>query len=342
MDPVNYVRHVEQQLDVPKCKAIVVDVDGTVALSTCSPEIADQQYINYRKWWISSDTPKAINDTKNLPVIENLLSVVDESITIIWLTGREQRSEEITKDWIKSNIPENLLDSSVLFMRPENDSRPDSVVKRDIIINRILPDFDIIYAIDDSIQNFMMWDSLKIPCFLVDVKDRAISEINPTGRHPEMSEDAFIIKDKIREILKKVGYDRNTLSSYSDISVDHIIDAATSLLIVNGAVNKETFENFFFGKNPFTMKILISVFLSEIAAMMFYKNKQHGNDILEPISVFSQLDSKEAVKSRIDAKLSKIKNSGLISENSDVILDLVGYLVLLWVLENHETVLNHV
>jgi hypothetical protein len=58
------------------------------------------------------------------------------------------------------------------------------------------------------------------------------------------------------------------------------------------------------------------------------KNRRYGDSALSPKQVFSQIDPSEAIKIRIDDKLSRIRNSrGLIRKND--VADLIGYLALL-------------
>ena len=64
--------------------------------------------------------------------------------------------------------------------------------------------------------------------------------------------------------------------------------------------------------------------------MLLEKNSLYGDSALEPVRIFSKADSVEQLLVRIDDKLSRIqKGVGLVSEDEDVIQDLIGYLVLL-------------
>jgi len=75
--------------------------------------------------------------------------------------------------------------------------------------------------------------------------------------------------------------------------------------------------------------IQVSNFLIEIKDLLIAKNQKYGNSALEPLGVFSKLDSKEGLLIRIDDKLKRIKNGSLERDDEDVINDLIGYLVLL-------------
>jgi hypothetical protein len=79
--------------------------------------------------------------------------------------------------------------------------------------------------------------------------------------------------------------------------------------------------------NLFAVKV--TQVLDEIRDLLIAKNQKYGNSALEPLGVFSKLDSKEGLLVRIDDKLKRIKNGSLERDDEDVINDLIGYLVLL-------------
>ena len=62
------------------------------------------------------------------------------------------------------------------------------------------------------------------------------------------------------------------------------------------------------------------------------KNKRYGDSALNPIHVFSKATSDTQIKTRIDDKLSRIKNSGELRKNDCI--DLAGYIVLLCIANN--------
>lgn len=64
-----------------------------------------------------------------------------------------------------------------------------------------------------------------------------------------------------------------------------------------------------------------------IKAMLVEKNMAYGNSALDPVRVFSRASADEQIKVRLDDKLSRIQRGQALSE--DVVLDLIGYLVLL-------------
>lgn len=70
----------------------------------------------------------------------------------------------------------------------------------------------------------------------------------------------------------------------------------------------------------------------EIATLLKEKNRSYGNAALDPIRVFSRLDSYQQLLVRIDDKLSRIKR-GDNTFNEDTVRDLVGYLILVMIAE---------
>lgn len=69
--------------------------------------------------------------------------------------------------------------------------------------------------------------------------------------------------------------------------------------------------------------------LEEIQNLLVSKNEKYGNSALEPIGVFSKLSPREGLLIRIDDKLKRIKNGSLEKDDEDVVNDLIGYLILL-------------
>jgi hypothetical protein len=64
-----------------------------------------------------------------------------------------------------------------------------------------------------------------------------------------------------------------------------------------------------------------------IAEVLIQKNAAYGNSALEPVRIFSKASTVEQLLVRLDDKLSRLSRGSDAGE--DVILDLMGYLVLL-------------
>ena len=76
--------------------------------------------------------------------------------------------------------------------------------------------------------------------------------------------------------------------------------------------------------------VLIAKICDDIRDLLLRKNQAYGNSALEPIRVFSKANSCEQILVRIDDKLNRIKQgANILSEDEDVLQDLIGYLILL-------------
>ncbi len=76
----------------------------------------------------------------------------------------------------------------------------------------------------------------------------------------------------------------------------------------------------------------------EVIDMLLKKNIQYGNSVLEPNRIFSKADSSEQIKVRIDDKLNRlILGNDSMESDEDIIFDLIGYLILLLVHQEHYT-----
>ncbi len=68
---------------------------------------------------------------------------------------------------------------------------------------------------------------------------------------------------------------------------------------------------------------------------MIEKNNNYGDSALQPLNVFSKADAVHGIKVRIDDKLKRIKNSGLVDATEDTLQDLAGYLILLMIAKDN-------
>jgi hypothetical protein len=74
----------------------------------------------------------------------------------------------------------------------------------------------------------------------------------------------------------------------------------------------------------------VSHVLSEVYELLLEKNRKYGDSALNPIRVFSKADPTEQLRVRIDDKL---KRQATGDTTEDLVLDLLGYLVLLRIAE---------
>lgn len=67
-----------------------------------------------------------------------------------------------------------------------------------------------------------------------------------------------------------------------------------------------------------------------IEKLLLTKNKQYGDSALKPLGIFANGSAEELIRVRIDDKLNRLlQGDESIESDTDVIFDLIGYLVLL-------------
>lgn len=123
-------------------------------------------------------------------------------------------------------------------------------------------------------------------------------------------------------------YDINTNTNYAVVSkelkgrthrvaLEHIHEYVdTDIVDTSKAPINEAFES------------KVRSILTELGDLLIEKNKKYGDSALNPIRVFSKGSAIEQLLVRADDKLSRLKTQH-ITEDEDVIKDLMGYLVLI-------------
>lgn len=72
----------------------------------------------------------------------------------------------------------------------------------------------------------------------------------------------------------------------------------------------------------------ITAVCNEILDLLLEKNRKYGDSALNPKRIFSKADAVEQIKVRLDDKISRLMNQQS-DDDEDVVMDLMGYLVLL-------------
>lgn len=143
LPPVATVRH---NLSLADC--IICDIDGTVAHhGTRSP----------------FDMTKVDQDTPRVEIIAAVKSLVQSTgAYLVFVSGRNECAREKTAQWLKAQGFDNFY----LFLRADKDCRRDSIVKREIYENSILPNWNVLAVFDDRPQVLNeLWRPLGLPTF---------------------------------------------------------------------------------------------------------------------------------------------------------------------------------
>lgn len=135
---------------LPWC--VICDIDGTVAL------------LNGRGPY---EGEKCDTDLPNAPVIDLVKQLAGDPSrqyeAFIFVSGRSECVREKTEQWIQRHI----CISAPLFMRPDGDTREDSIIKREIYEREILGKYNVRFILDDRNRVVDGWRSLGLPCFQV-------------------------------------------------------------------------------------------------------------------------------------------------------------------------------
>ena len=79
-------------------------------------------------------------------------------------------------------------------------------------------------------------------------------------------------------------------------------------------------------------EVKIARMCDSIRDLLIEKNRSYGDSALRPHNIFSRHGPEVLIRSRIDDKLNRIENNKEGAFGEDVVLDLVGYLVLLLII----------
>jgi len=148
--PINIKSKCYANQDITLPKAIICDLDGTLAL------LGDRN---------PYDASTAENDELNIPASNLIKSCAKDGYMILLVSGREEKYREPTVKFLqKHEIPYNAL-----WMRREKDYRKDVVIKREIFDREIVGKYYVDFVIDDRKQVVEMWrNELHLTCLQVD------------------------------------------------------------------------------------------------------------------------------------------------------------------------------
>lgn len=135
-------------------KAIIVDIDGTLAL-----HVARGPY----------EASKCDTDAPNKPIVEMVKRFYQEGYHLLFVTGRDKQWHQLTRDWLLNNIfgGDGVYWRTGLYMRQDDDKRDDSVVKKEIYENQIKGKYNIFAVFDDRNRVVEMWRDQGLTCLQV-------------------------------------------------------------------------------------------------------------------------------------------------------------------------------
>lgn len=143
------------EFDKSKPKAIIVDIDGTIALRQ------NRNPFDYEK--VGEDKV----DHRMAHLLKNIIN--ETEYEVFFVTGREDigNCRQKTSDWLNDNIYPLQghngffpVDNWKLLMRVEGDHRSDEITKKEIYENHIAPWYDVVCVFDDRNRVVKMWRDL--------------------------------------------------------------------------------------------------------------------------------------------------------------------------------------
>lgn len=134
--------------------AVIFDIDGTLADLTHRRHYVQTKPANWEAFRLAAD-----RDTLIEPVAVAQRALLQTN-NMILCTGRMEKERELTERWLLRH--DIFFDR--LYMRATNDTRPDFVIKEELL-DRILADgFKPVLAFDDRKQVVDMWRRRGLIC----------------------------------------------------------------------------------------------------------------------------------------------------------------------------------
>jgi phosphoglycolate phosphatase-like HAD superfamily hydrolase len=132
----------------PTTLAYIFDVDGTLA--NVDPYLhhvrgANRDYDAFHE--------SSIDALPNFEVVEMLNQAFFDQRDVIIVTSRKEKWRGLTSRWLAKND----IGHHALYMRKDDDNRPDYEVKRDILL-QIKKHWNVIHAVDDNPSVIKLWE----------------------------------------------------------------------------------------------------------------------------------------------------------------------------------------
>ena len=133
--------------------AYIFDVDGTLA--NVDPYL---HYVRGSNRDYEAFHEASIDALPNIEVVEMLNHAFFDQMHIIIVTSRKEVWRGLTSYWLAKND----IGHHALYMRSDDDNRPDYEVKKDILL-KIKKHWNVIHAVDDNPNVIKLWEDHGIP-----------------------------------------------------------------------------------------------------------------------------------------------------------------------------------
>ncbi len=150
--------------------AFIFDIDGTLADGRHRQHLVQQKPKNWPAY------QRLAYDDAVYSAVASALHSVNGKHKVFILSGRQERERGVTFKWFADKIGINHSDHAVandsipeMYMRATNDHREDSIIKREMYHNIIVPrGYKILGVFDDRNRVVQMWRQEGLFVFHVD------------------------------------------------------------------------------------------------------------------------------------------------------------------------------
>lgn len=151
-------------------KIIVVDLDGTLCDSSHRDHLAQAK--EWDAFHAASKDDKPRLDVAELVKIVRSSAFAGRDYCLVALTGRNEKYRKVTLDWL---IRQDLAHFDALLMRPDNDWRPDTVIKPELLeeFRKLIgegqggPTPEVAFILEDRDHVVEAWRNLGYACWQV-------------------------------------------------------------------------------------------------------------------------------------------------------------------------------
>ena len=148
LKPEEFIIDYKYVPDNTKPTAVIVDIDGTLAHNDGHRSFYDYtQVMGDKPVWHVIDAANGLNTVHHIIVV----------------SGRKAECREDTEAWLLAHG----IQYDEFYMRADGDDRADTIVKMEILRDKIAPHYEVIAAIDDRPAVCEAWRKMGIPTFQV-------------------------------------------------------------------------------------------------------------------------------------------------------------------------------
>jgi len=134
--------------------AIIIDLDGTLCNTDHRQHFMQQKKKDWKSFYAGLNAD---------PIHEWCHKIVNffwGSHKVIFLSGRPGEYRKNTESWLDLY----RVKYNYLYMREIGDYRKDCIIKREIYLKKIKPNYNILFCIDDRKQVVDMWREEGLTC----------------------------------------------------------------------------------------------------------------------------------------------------------------------------------